>query len=152
MITSHFREYIIRPTITAMGMWSPEAENLLLGTALHESGGLEKIKQDGNGPALGFYQMEPATLKDIYKNYLNARADKSELLKKFRIPHLSIEDNLRGNPLYQTAAARLHYYRVPEPIPDTVHEQAAYWKKYWNTPKGKGTVQKYLGDWAHYAH
>ena len=151
MITKHFRNYIIRPTLKAMDMWTPTAENLLLGTAIHESGGLEKIKQDGNGPALGYYQMEPDTLDDLYENYLRFRPNKKKLLDQFKIQALSNKINLRGNQLFATAAARLQYYRVPEAIPEAIYSQAAYWKKYWNTEKGAGTVQKYMGDWNHWS-
>ncbi|MBT6031882.1 MAG: hypothetical protein HOH19_04850 [Kordiimonadaceae bacterium] len=37
---------------------------------------------------------------------------------------------LRLNLTFATAASRLHYYRVPEEIPDTLERQAEYWKKY----------------------
>jgi hypothetical protein len=41
---------------------------------------------------------------------------------------------------------RLHYRRVAEPLPaakDT-EAMAAYWKAHYNTPLGKGTVEKAL--------
>ena len=39
--------------------------------------------------------------------------------------------------------ARCYYLRFIEPIPHygNIHELAKYWKRYWNTPKGKGTVE-----------
>jgi len=40
--------------------------------------------------------------------------------------------------------ARLHYLRIPKPIPDSISDQAKYWKKYYNTSLGKGTVEGYL--------
>lgn len=43
--------------------------------------------------------------------------------------------------------ARLHYMRVPAPIPLDLHGQAEYWKRYYNTHAGKGTPMKYLADW-----
>ena len=49
---------------------SQEAENLLMGTAAQESALGEYIRQLGNGPALGIFQMEPETFDDIVRNYL----------------------------------------------------------------------------------
>ncbi len=40
--------------------------------------------------------------------------------------------------------ARLHYFRFPEAIPAALEEQARYWKKYYNTESGSGTVQRYV--------
>jgi hypothetical protein len=44
------------------------AAQLLLGTALKESLQL-KYRRQIQGPALGYYQMEPATHDDIWNNY-----------------------------------------------------------------------------------
>jgi len=40
-------------------------------------------------------------------------------------------------------ACRLHYWRVPRSIPKTLDEQAAYWKNWYNTAKGAGTVEHF---------
>ena len=65
-IAKQFRELIIRPALEAIGLWSQTAENLVLGTAIHESGNFKYIKQVGGGTALSFYQIEPVTADDIY--------------------------------------------------------------------------------------
>ena len=59
----HFRADVIQPTLAHLdGDDAPRfqglaAENLLLGTALVESG-LHYLHQLGGGPALGIYQIE----------------------------------------------------------------------------------------------
>ena len=68
-----FRNLIIEPTLEAIGMNSTSAVELLLGTMATESWAGTYIKQIKNGPALGVYQMEPATHDDIVINYLNHR-------------------------------------------------------------------------------
>ncbi len=40
--------------------------------------------------------------------------------------------------------SRLHYLRQPGAVPDTLAGQAEYWKKYYNTICGKGTVERYI--------
>src|SRR3546814_18753812 len=62
---------VIRPTLEKLDLYSPAAANLLLGTALTEStiGGATCLVQKG-GPALGIYQIEPATHLDCWRNFL----------------------------------------------------------------------------------
>ena len=150
MTPDQLRSEIIRPVLKGMDLWSQEAEELLLGTAIHESGGLKRIRQYEDGPALSYFQMEPATLFDLWDNFLVYRKDKMALLEKYKIPDLSLSENLILNPAFAVVAARLQYYRVPEPIPKKLDGQAAYWKKYWNTENGKGTPEKYITDYNHY--
>lgn len=57
---------------------------------------------------------------------------------------MRLDDNDKIGCLF----ARLHYIRVPEPIPDTIPDQARYWKRYYNTVAGKGTVDEYVDNWA----
>ena len=54
------RVEVIRPALRALDLWSPAAEDLVLGTAAQESG-LAYLRQIGGGPALGLWQIEPAT-------------------------------------------------------------------------------------------
>jgi hypothetical protein len=46
--------------------------------------------------------------------------------------------------------ARLHYLRVKAPVPEGLSEQAAYWKRWYNTAAGSGTVEQYLANWETY--
>ena len=136
------RQLVIRPTLNVLHMGGVNAENLLLGTGLVESG-FHHLRQI-RGPALGFYQCEPATYDDILR-YLGRRP---ALLRRLRllmagegVPEVS---QLVWNLRYATAICRIHYWRVPEPIPADIKGQAAYWKRHYNTPLGRGTVAKYL--------
>ncbi len=49
-------------------------------------------------------------------------------------------------PLYSGIAARLKLLNIPERIPCDIAGQAAYWKRYYNTELGRGTVQKFIDD------
>ena len=70
---------LVEKTIREMGLYSPEAAELLLGTCAQESAYGKYRKQLGGGPALGIFQCEPATFNDIVDNFLNY---KKELLVK----------------------------------------------------------------------
>ncbi|KAF0118141.1 MAG: hypothetical protein FD149_866 [Rhodospirillaceae bacterium] len=73
--SAHFVTTVIRPTLLHLGLHSPAAEALLLGTAIQESRLGTYLRQTGGGPALGVYQMEPATHEDIWTNFLAYRPD-----------------------------------------------------------------------------
>ena len=76
-----FRANIIEPALTVLELDSVAAQELLLGTAVQESR-ITYLRQLGNGPALGLFQMEPATHNDIWDNFLEY---KPELAKKTRV-------------------------------------------------------------------
>jgi len=143
MIPNELRK-VMKITLEPSGLWSQDAEDLLIGTGVHESDGLKRISQYGNGPALSYFQMEPATLNDLYANYLKFHLDKKKLLDELKIPRMNLEDNLLTNLPFAIMAARLQYYRVTGPIPSHLEGQAEYWKKWWNTVDGKGTTEQYI--------
>jgi len=50
---------------------------------------------------------------------------------------------LTTNITAQIVFCRLHYWRVPKKLPKTIDEQALYWKRYYNTEKGAGTIKHF---------
>jgi len=147
-----FKEQILDPTLKAVALYSESAVNLLLGTAIQESS-LTYLKQKGGGPALGLFQIEPATLDDIYFRYLR-REDKKELLGRIQ-QFSTAEDVLEqviGNLPFAVAIARVRYLMVPEALPacDDLQALAEYWKKFYNTSRGAGTVQGFIENYKFY--
>jgi len=144
-----FRELIIVKTLKHLDLYSKSAENLLFGTAAHESLRFTYLKQV-KGPALGFYQCEPDTHHDIWRHYIGYRsklAVKVRSLAGYRWAHQFIPDSeLIGNLYYATAICRIHYLRVPEklPEPDNIEGLAQYWKQHYNTRLGAGTVEQFI--------
>ncbi len=140
---------IIRCTLTALDMYSPAAEELLIGTAAHESHLGHWLMQYPAGPARGLYQMEPVTEDDVWQNYLYYRPERSELLTRLTgVVRPSIL-NLQFNPIYATAMARLHYRRIKEPLPaaDDIDGLAHYWDKHWNRNPDKGFPRQFIEDY-----
>src|SRR3990167_7931494 len=114
-----FRECVVRPTLKMLHPeipYSIEAEELLMLTAAHESHLGTYLKQQG-GPALGIYQMELATHGDLWKNFLKPGSLLNHRLMLLHSPALDDRENLIGNLFYATAMARVHYFRVKEPLP-----------------------------------
>lgn len=142
---------VIVPCLRYLGHHSESAVDLVLGTAAHESH-LGHFLRQVRGPALGLYQIEPATHSSIWSNYLRFRpelADKVRALAAVRSINNGIPDHseLIWNLMYSTAICRLVYLPARPAIPDTVQGRAEYWKAHYNTSLGKGTVEKYLDDY-----
>ena len=142
---SQFRRLIIVPALRRLGLWSLPAEQLLIGTALTESG-LQFLTQHGGGPARGFYQIEPTTAQDLYDNWLPRHAELAARLNRIIVPGQKIADQLVSNLTYATAIARLIYYRRPEPLPKAgdIQGLARYWKAHFNTALGAGAPEDFL--------
>ncbi len=51
---------------------------------------------------------------------------------------------LQWSPLVSVIMARLKYRLIPAEIPATRVARAEYWKKYYNTYLGKGTIEHYM--------
>lgn len=141
-----FRLEVVRPTIQHLGLWSEAAENLLVGTALQESL-LTYTQQLGGGPAVGFFQMEPATYWDCWNNFLNYRPHLRQLVLTVppgysNSPH---HDLMKTNHYLAAAMCRIRYFRAPGDLPDEndIWGLAEYWKQWYNTPLGKGHPQEF---------
>lgn len=143
---TELRTHIIAPVLERLGMYSKAAEDLLVGTACVESMCGYWLTQV-NGPALGIYQMEPATHDSVWWNNLRYDTDRAEMVKRFGLPD-ALSGQLSGNLFYATAMCRVHYwYRSADPIPQHLIGQAEYWKEHWNTSSGAGTVEDYLAKY-----
>ena len=150
---NQFIEHLLEPVLKNAGLYSEAAVCLLLGTAAQESAFGTYIIQKPNGPALGLYQMEPKTHHDIYDNYL--KYNNSLKARIFNICNFVVEpskDELMYNLRYATLMCRLHYYRIPEKLPEPHNAEnlAKYWKKYYNTEKGKGTIEEFISNYRKY--
>ena len=142
-----FRELVIDPALDHLAgyhpaMASPASSDLLVGVALVESW-IDDIRQIGGGPALGPFQMEPATYWDLWR-YLKRKPGLDNLVKQSLTPVVEIVDQLACNWFHAAVMCRVHFWRFPEPMPTTLVGQARLWKRRYNTVRGAGTVAEYL--------
>jgi hypothetical protein len=140
---------LVKETLLILGdkYYSEAAVELLIRTAITESK-LHLIYQVGGGPARGFFQVEPNTATSIYIHHILKRP---ALLERVNMIvgegwHKNIDYKLTTDIALGIILARLKYYPDPEPIPQTLSGQAIYWKRIYNTPEGKGTVEKFIHD------
>lgn len=142
METKQFRKLIER-TLKAIDHYSPEAVNLLLGTAAQESRFGYYLRQI-KGPALGFFQMEPITHDCHVKEYLSHHPRLRELIKEVSGVSCFNKKHLEYNIVYSICMARVHYLRRPGRIPSDKEGLAKYWKDHYNTYLGRGRESEFL--------
>jgi hypothetical protein len=129
------RNFVIQPSLQAIGLASKEAVELLVGTALIESG-LTQLAQRPTSIALGLWQMENPTYTSLL-----AFLDDSQHFKQSILDFLAMKDLprsygfLAGNLYASCIFARLKYYTIDEPLPQAsdVRGLSNYWGKYYNT-------------------
>lgn len=155
-----FREFVVRPALASLDEVgvpkSAAAERLVMGTALVESD-LRRLVQAGfEGGAyldggIGLYQIELATLADLYENFLKFRPPLREGIDALTLwkpgegipttPDFQmLGSQLLWNLAYATIICRLIYWRVPDALPgaDDPDGLGHYWKDHYNTNLGKG--------------
>ena len=135
---------IIGSTLEILGLDGEDASSLIYKTGMAESG-YRALRQKG-GPALGFFQCEPATAIDVYENYAMYRPQYRDKLFQLGFDDSKLDFCLLSNIGLQVAFCRLHYRRVPSKLPksNNLEAQAKYWKSFYNTVKGKGTVRHFM--------
>lgn len=162
MDATQFRQYVVRPTLKRLDLWSHVAEDLLIGTVAHESAMGKYLKQV-RGPAMGVYQIEPATHRDIWQNFLKHRSGLfikvtsliAPVDKRYspEVGHWASDQSLIWNMAYATAIARILYLRVPKALPPEdsgLEGLASYWKTYYNTKYGRGTEDQFIKHYRQY--
>ena len=152
---AQYKQHILMPVLVALEMDSPEAVDLMIGTALQESR-LKYLAQLSGGPGIGFFQMEPATAEDIVYRYAQNNRHEFRVKVMEAVPlggpawlltPLELKEELMRNLSLQVLLARLKYYMVPAPIPSDTQGQARYWKQHYNTPLGRGTEDQYIANY-----
>ena len=137
---------IIEWSLKEMSLHSEDAVDLVYKTGNAETG-YRHLKQIGGGPAIGFWQVEPATLIDIMDNYVKYRPKLEKGLKSLGFNKSDIEICVMGNIALQAVFCRLKYKRDKYPLPKVgnLEDQAKYWKRVYNTRLGKGTIKHFMG-------
>ena len=143
---------LIERVLNKLALYSPEASDLVFKTLKVES--LLKYIRQVNGIACGFCQMEPWVAVDICNNYLKYRKDLMKRVADTTNVKLSFftlpkEEDwawiLETNIAAMISFCRLHYRRIPKPLPkQNLDEQWIYYKKYYNTERGKATNDHWM--------
>lgn len=141
------RDLIVKPVLERLNLYSLAAEQLVMGTGAQESAGFRYIRQhlgEGkHGRGRGLWQVEPETAKDLIDRH------------GFKLIRLGIDlateqiPRLEGDMYLGAALCRLKYMDAPEKLPaaGNLNGLAYYWKRYYNTLKGKGRPEEFVASW-----
>ena len=137
-------EEIANYSLDKLELNSDAALQMVMTTGQTESGYdyLRQIK----GPAIGFWQVEPFTMNDTIENYVNYRPELKTKLYALGYDEKDAEMRLMSNMSLQVAFCRLKYRRDKHALPgmDDIEAQAKYWKRIYNSEKGRGTVEHFI--------
>jgi hypothetical protein len=130
----------IQTVLTPLGLYSPDAEELLMATCAQESL-LGQYREQVGGPAVGIFQMEPATFHDIIVNYLSYHPTLDAQILALG----GQAQDMINNDALAIAMARVQYLRAPEALPSAQDLDGLWhlYKKRWNTPLGSATQEQF---------
>ena len=145
--------------------FSNSGVEILMMTSAQESLGGFYLRQIGmrgsTRGGYGIYSIELTTHNDIWDrdihgsndNFLSYKKDLEKLAHKYYNYDISLEMNLTGNLPYQILMARLIYFRVRPPLPnsDDVLGLACYYKLHFNTRLGKAIIPKVIYNYRKFA-
>ena len=153
---------LISRVLFRMGKHVPKMDSkpaliLLLGTAAVESDFGTFFQQIGGGPGKGPFQMEPKTEESIWADLIGTHRQYKKELQACLMDLCAAtgpqpKERMETDLVYSIVMARLKYFWAPAALPDAhnITLQGLYWKRFYNTMLGDGTVEKYLKKYRHF--
>jgi hypothetical protein len=136
---------VVEVVCRALGSVGGLASELLLETAAQETNFGQYLDPTPRGAGRGVFQCDFIAFQDVQQRAKAADVKMVSRVFGFDLTRISHEC-LDLSPLAAAVFARLHYKLVRDAIPQTLDGRAAYWKRFYNTFAGKGTVDKYLAS------
>lgn len=151
---TELRQWVIKPTLKRLGVYSKAAENLLLATAAQESGLGSHLKPAGQR-ALGIYQIHSLSHRHIWDDHLAQRSDMASVVRGLASQHDFLSQphaELATNLSYATAIAWFMYARHADfrlAKNDNIETLASLWKRFYH-PKSKLSVKDFSDNFNRY--
>jgi hypothetical protein len=145
IVASDFRQYIIDPALAALAPAgipvTKTAADLLMATAANETD-LGTWLNQNPGPALGVFQIEPASLSSLLVRLTTAQ---TAALVGISTPQ-PITAQLDTNLVLAAAICRLFYWHNPFVMPQswTLDTLWAVYKSVYNTSAGSATLDGFV--------
>lgn len=140
--------FLIQQTLSPIGLYSLDAEELLLATCANESN-FGEYRTQVHGPARGIFQMEGEDFNDIWTNYLQYHGTLAFQVKNYNGGKQGTVEDLVNNDQYSICMARVHYARKPGVLPDHTDLEAiwAYYKHWYNSDSGAATHDEFVAKY-----
>lgn len=145
---SDLRQLVIRTTLKYLHQWSPAAENLLVGTAIQESGAGFCIKE---GRQLGLYHISPSAHRAVWDHYLIHHPEMASDIRGLASQHAFLSDphgELVTNLKYATAIAWSIYCKAGKPLPaaDDLEGLSRFWHSHFHH-RPSGTAKDFIRNY-----
>lgn len=155
MNARQLKEVVIVPSLIALGLESPAAVNLMLGTCAQESAMGQYLVQQNIGfkGGIGIYQMQRLTYDDIWNRKIEDNvAIKARIRLMLGYDGKPPADRMASDLKLATVMTRLFYAAISDPLPDQddIRGLGAYWKKFYNSAMGKGTIDEFVTNYRKY--
>lgn len=148
------RQWVIKPTLKRLGVYSKTAENLLLATAAQESGLGSHIKPAGQR-ALGIYQIHSLSHRHIWDDHLAKYSNMASIVRGLASQHDFLTQphtELATNLSYATAIAWFMYARHDDftlPESNNIDALAKTWKRFYH-PKNNCSTADFSKNFMRY--
>lgn len=138
------RHLVIRETLHYLDDWSMAGENLLMGTAAHESG----LGGWHEGQRIGLYHITPTMHRAVWDKYLIHHPQLASDIRGIAGQHSFLRDphgELVTNLKYATAIAWMIYRRAEQSLPNPANISAlgAYWHRHFRS-RVDGSVRDFV--------
>jgi hypothetical protein len=143
LVNRHHLSDAVKEVCECLGYGSSSnADKLLIETSGAETH-KGQAKDNSIGAGMGITQFDKMPFYDVKDRCRNS--DKNKIKEYFNIDIDLVEwEHIRYNPLLCLIFTRLKYLKVSESIPTDLKGRARYWKQYYNTEAGKGTIEHYI--------
>lgn len=140
---------LIQSTLTPMGLYSANAEELLMATCAQESLLGTYRTQAPHGPARGIFQDEGGDFNDLWDHFISTHTTIQFSVLRLNNGQRGTVDDLVNNDPYAIAICRLHYERIPHPLPDGTDLSAMwhYYKVFYNSVMGAATQEQFVRNY-----
>jgi hypothetical protein len=141
----------IQQVLTPLGLYSTDAEELLMATCANESD-LGSFRTQIHGPARGIFQDEGEDFTDLFANYLSYHPMLYSSVVSLFANQPPQVDELINNDAAAIAICRVHYLRAPGAIPAANDLDGIwnYYKKYYNSAAGAAAEETFKLKYAKY--
>lgn len=139
---------MIHDTLNPLGLWSLDAEELLMATCAQESL-LGTYRTQIHGPARGIFQMEAGDFDDIWENYLKYKTSLAAQITHLNNDKIGNVNDLINNDSYAIAMTRVHYMRAPKSLPSAsdLNGLWMYYKVNYNSVNGAAKMGDFYSNY-----
>ncbi|NVN09694.1 hypothetical protein [Nguyenibacter vanlangensis] len=148
-LISDIKARIILPVLAALALPGDPVARLQLATGIGNAETGYRTKVQEGGPALGFWQVEPRTHDDVWRNFLVVEPPLRQVVlgylpARFRGQPVGAAPAMIESDAYAAAMSAIVFWRSPVPLPPRgdAASQCRAWKAGYNTSLGAGAVDR----------